>query len=185
MSALVHSTAEADAPTGALAHLADVAMPPPVAWTPQTIGWPVAGALLLVAALWAGWRWLRRYRANRYRRAALAELAVLRPLLEGADDARGAALLALAALLKRTTLAAWPREAVAPLSGTAWARFLAENAGPVPDAAKALARLIDDAEYRPPAVLGRWSTEEARAVADAARQWIARHRMAKDRHVHP
>lgn len=183
MNVLVQTPAPAAA-TGTLARLADVAVPPPVPWTPQTIGWPVAGALLGTLTLWAAWRGLRRYRANRYRRAALAELAALRPRLSGSPDDRARALLALAQVLKRTALAAWPRADVAPLAGASWAAFLAAHAGPAREAAALLAQLVDDAEYRAPDVLSQWSAHDAQAVAEAARHWIAGHRIAGQGHVH-
>ncbi|AGW91951.1 DUF4381 family protein [Cupriavidus sp. DF5525] len=74
---LTHSTAPGAADSAgpvSMAQLADVALPAPPSWAPQTIGWPVAGALLLAALAWAGWGTWRRYRANRYRREALAEV---------------------------------------------------------------------------------------------------------------
>lgn len=188
MSDLVHSVA-ADAAVPAadaaaqLAHLADVVASPPPTWWPQTVGWPVAGGVLLIVALWAGWRWLQRYRADRYRRAAQAELARLHPALAGDAVTRADALLTMAALLKRTALAAWPREAVASLSGAAWCSFLVVNAGRAGrargrdrEAAVRLGGLVRDAEYRGAPALAALSRAEAEALADACRQWIASHR---------
>ncbi|AQV93862.1 DUF4381 domain-containing protein [Cupriavidus necator] len=173
---LTHSTAPGVADStgvATLATLADVAVPPPPSWAPQTIGWPIAGALLLLALAWAGWRAWRRHRANRYRREALAELAGL-PL--GADPAhRVAALRQLAALLKRTALAAWPRAQVASLAGSGWADFLRAHAGRAQDTAPLLAALVQDAEYRDDAVLAQWPDSQVQAVAGACRCWIAEH----------
>lgn len=173
---LAHSTAPGTADStgvATLATLADVAVPPPPSWAPQTIGWPVAGGLLLAVLAWAGWRAWRRYRANRYRREALAELARL-PL--GADPAhRVAALRQMAVVLKRTALAAWPRTQVASLAGNDWAAFLQAHAGRAQDAAPLLAALVHDAEYRDDAVLAQWPQTQVQAVAGACRRWIAEH----------
>jgi hypothetical protein len=176
---LTHSTAAGVADSSGvttLATLADVAVPPPPSWAPQTIGWPSAGALLLVVLTWAGWRAWRRYRANRYRREALAEMAGLAGLSPGADPAhRVAALRHMAALLKRTALAAWPRARVASLAGSGWAEFLRAHAGRAQDAAPLLAALVQDAEYRDDAVLAQWPDPQVQAVAAACRRWIAEH----------
>ncbi|WP_455284056.1 DUF4381 domain-containing protein [Cupriavidus necator] len=174
---LTQSTAHG-ADVATLAQLADVVLPPPPSLAPQTIGWPVAGALLLAMLAWAGWRAWRRYRANRYRREALAELAQLRQQLgdAGTDLARrAAALRAFATLLKRTALAAWPRAQVASLAGTDWAAFLRAHAGNAHDAAPLLAALVQDAEYRGDAVLAQWPDTQVQAVASACRRWIAGH----------
>ncbi|MCO4892298.1 DUF4381 domain-containing protein [Cupriavidus sp. WGtm5] len=165
---LTHSAAPAT-----LATLADLAVPPPPSWMPQTIGWPIAGGVLLLTLAWAGWRAWRRYRANRYRREALAELAALP---QDPDPAhRAAALRAMAALLKRTALAAWPRAQVASLAGGGWAEFLRAHAGRAEDVAPQLAALVQDAEYRGDAALAQWPDAEVRAVAAACRRWIAEH----------
>jgi len=62
-------------PADPLAGLIDIPLPPPVSLLPQT--WPSRIAIVLaVAGLIAGvWWFVRWWRANRYRRAALAELA--------------------------------------------------------------------------------------------------------------
>lgn len=165
------------APSGLLKDLADVSMPAPPSWVPQTAGWAVLGVLLLVVALWAGWRAWRRYRANRYRREALAELSSLEAGVDAGNDQRTRALVGAAVLLKRTALAAWPREEVAALSGDDWGRFLDTHAGSASDAARALAPLVDDIEYRGPEALSAVSASDARAFLGACRQWIAGHRV--------
>ena len=94
-----------DAPTsliGLIDQLIEPPEPPPVAMTPRTWGWAVLAALLALALAWFGWRAWRRWRANAYRRAALAELAAA-----GDDPAK------IAEIIRRTAIAAWPRERVA------------------------------------------------------------------------
>lgn len=87
--------------------------PIPVSMMPQTWGWAALGLILLVAcAITAILLW-RRYRANAYRRDALRELEAVR------DDPA-----AIATILRRTALAAYPRHEVAGLVGDDWLRFL-------------------------------------------------------------
>ncbi len=154
--------------------LADIVLPMPPAWLPRTAGWLVLGICLLGAALWLGWRAWRHWRANRYRREALAELARLQAGLRSDGAPRVQALLALAELLKRTVLAAWPREAVAELSGAAWRDFLQAHAGKAGDAVAPLAILLEN-EYRGAVTLTQWPAQQADATATACRRWITGH----------
>jgi hypothetical protein len=159
----------------ALEKLADIAMPAPVAWVPQTWGWVALAVVAVAVSAWAYVRWRRRRRANRYRLEALAELARLEASLDDRAG-RAEALVTIPVLLKRTALAAWPRPEVAALSGAAWVEFLRRHAGgaTLPEVA---ARLLADREYRGPEDLVAMSTEDARACARAARAWIERHRV--------
>jgi hypothetical protein len=156
----------------ALGHLADVVVPPPVAWTPQTAGWWVLAALLLIALLWILVASVRRWHANRYRRAALVELRALDARLRKAPDSTVSVVGALPELLKRTALAAWPREQVASLSGAAWVDFLSAHAGRARADVDRLRPLLDDAEYRPQA-----STTPPHELIAASRRWIEAHRV--------
>jgi cbb3-type cytochrome oxidase subunit 3 len=167
--------AQLDAATRAtLQQLADISVPPAVSFVPQTWGWVALAILLLVAIIAIAYVRHRRREANRYRREALAELDRLEFAMR--DDAgREQAVLALPPLLKRVALAAWPREAVAPMTGARWVEFLQGHAGsrPFPDAA---GRLFEDIEYR---VGGSpVGAEEAELFARAARQWIEGHRVS-------
>lgn len=151
----------------ALKSLADIALPPPVSYMPQTWGWAALAIVLLLAAAALLWIWLRRWQANRYRREALAELDAL--VGQGAGES-GDFQQKLAEILKRTALAAWPRETVANLSGAGWAQFLAGH-GPPKDRTDPLAKLVDDREY---AVRPMRPDEQATLVA-AVRLWIEKH----------
>lgn len=106
-----------------IADLKEIALPPPVPYTPQTVGWWVLLAIVLLVVLWVVARRLRRWWRNRYRRAAQKELAAIEQAL--ADPSRRQqALAAVPALVKRTVLAWAPRDTVAPLSGEAWLGYL-------------------------------------------------------------
>lgn len=98
--------------------LVDPVEPPPVSMMPQTWGWAVIAILILVAFVLAGLRSVRRYRANAYRRAALHALQT------GRNDPQ-----AIAAILRRAALAAYPRRDVAGLAGKDWLRFLDSRIG--------------------------------------------------------
>lgn len=77
---------------------------------------------MLACLLQCGGAAVRRYRADRYRREALAELAALRTL-EAAERFRR-----LTDLLRRTAIAAYGRPTVAALEGETWWRFLERTA---------------------------------------------------------
>ncbi len=154
-----------------LAQLHEIVAPGPVPAWPPAPGWYAVAAIVVLVAAWLGLRAWRRYRANRYRRVALHELARLEAGAEG-DTRR--ALVALAALLKRVALASHPRARVASLSGAAWADFLDETGrgGPLePEARARLGALLHGgAGVAPPD-----SAELARTFR-AAERWIRRHR---------
>ena len=92
-------------------------VPPPV---PEAISlWPQTPlaksllAILLLLAITLFWRACRHYRKNAYRRAALKTLRTV-------NDDPGE----IAELLRRTALAAYPRQRVAGLTGADWLAFL-------------------------------------------------------------
>jgi hypothetical protein len=155
----------------ALQKLADISVPQPVSWMPQTWGWAVLAVAVMALLGWAIARALRRYAANRYRREGVRELDRIQARLAD-DSARGEALAALPELLKRVALAAWPRTDVASLSGKSWIAFLRTHAGKAdfPDAA---ADWLDDLEYRSKRPV--MDAEEARNITGAVRNWIEDH----------
>ena len=160
-----------DLPTReALEKLADIAMPAPMPYLPQTWGWAALAMIVMAIIGWLAWRAIRRHRANRYRREALAELNALERQL-GENSRRPEALAGMAALLKRVALAAWPRPEVAALSGPAWAEFVRSHSGGA-DVGPAL-RLLDDLEYR--GGLSNLSLPESRQTAAAVHAWIEGH----------
>jgi hypothetical protein len=106
-----------------LGNLFDIVEPPAVPWWAPAPGWFVGGGVALVLIIWTAWRAWKRWRAGAYRRAARAEWLQLKT--RAADHAqREAALRQLPELIKRTALAAFPREDVASLSGMEWLQFL-------------------------------------------------------------
>lgn len=133
--------------------------PPPPPWTPQTISWYVLFGLLAVLLAWAVWRVVAHWRRNRYRREALRELEHI-------------STSAIPALLKRTALAAWPRDQVASLSGESWIRFLEAHEGEGAFT-HSPGRLFLDLEYR----TAHHSFSDQLALRQIASDWIRRHRV--------
>jgi hypothetical protein len=152
-----------------LSNLRDLALPQPVAWWPVQPGWWIIFAGLLGMAAFGGFKGLRAYRADAYRRMALVELKELR------RRPPGALAPVLAALIKRTALAAFPRDQVAALTGDEWLKFLDRTSRRnvfSGDTGSALLRASID----PKRVL---SEDEAKQAFAAAGYWIRRHRCGR------
>ena len=144
-----------------IAQLVPPPEPPTVSMWPAT---PVAkglGVLILLLLLLFIWRQIQIYRANAYRRAALAELQQA----EG-DGAK------IAEILRRTALAAYPRKKVAALTGDDWLQFLNQH---YPDNAfdGEVGRALLESPYR------KSATADTRALYEAARDWIRQHKTEK------
>jgi hypothetical protein len=155
----------ADDPTS-LDRLHDIVSPPPAPWWPPAPGWYVVlavGGLLLV---WATVKLVLAWRRDRYRRLALAELAAIRD-----GDAPGF-LPRLSELLKRTALAAYPREEVAALTGDGWLAFL-DRTGATTAFAGGPGRALADGPYAPARSLDDRQRDDLFA---AARAWVRHHR---------
>jgi hypothetical protein len=148
-----------------MSNLQEISLPDPVPWTPQTLGWYGLATVAAIALGWIAYRLYKRWRADAYRRAALAELGEL----ERRDTLQG-----LPALLKRVALAAYPRTEVARLSGEAWLGFLDGTIGS-DGFTRGPGRLLPDLAYAP-AAASRITDPDARALVSLARQWIRGHR---------
>ncbi len=145
--------------------LAEPAMPDPIPMTPQTAGWAVLAVLVALLLVWFIVRAVQRWRANAYRRAALAALG------EAGDDAA-----AVSAVLRRTALAAYGRARVASLAGGDWLGFLDRTGGDGafadgPGAALASAPYRADAAPVPGlgALAAHWVRRHPRTVSGPAR----------------
>jgi len=147
-----------------LDRLNDIVVPPAVSWWPPAPGWYFLAVVLLIAFLLACASMIRRYRANRYRREALAELVRLKPGPESLKD--------LADLLKRTAMTASGRDTVAALSGDQWVEWLnGQCAHPVfQDVSRELlARSLYTSN-------STGSEQDVAALYQAVRQWVSVHR---------
>ena len=167
---MITSLTPADTPS-ALKPLQELPLPEPVSWAPQTIGWAAVAVLLFVAVVWAGWVGWRRYKRERYRRVALVELADIEVALNDAQR-RTAALAAIPSLIKRTSLAAAPRERVAALSGDEWLAFLKRTRGRFDERSGALLTLVS---YAPAEQIASITPLEIETLLSVTRDWIQRH----------
>lgn len=138
-----------------LDNLRDIAEPVPVSWWPLAPGWWVVIAVTAVTLLAFGYRAWQRWKANAYRRAALAELQ------SAASDAD------VAEILKRTALSAFPRTNVTSLTGAEWCRWLSDTGGTdVPDIAS----------QRLTAGVFRDGSSRTRELIEFAKRWINDHK---------
>ncbi|OLQ69933.1 hypothetical protein BIT28_10300 [Photobacterium proteolyticum] len=69
-----------------LRHLSDVAIPEPVSWWPQTVGWKVLLAVAILFAVYLLYRQCRQWWLNRYRREALDSLRLVAMSSSQADQ---------------------------------------------------------------------------------------------------
>jgi hypothetical protein len=106
-----------------LDRLHDIVIPSAAPWWPPAPAWYWVLGFFSVVAVVALLLAFHRRQRSRYRREALTELLRLESALEDRAT-RSAALRALAELLKRAAVTAFPREQVAGLSGPAWFEFL-------------------------------------------------------------
>jgi hypothetical protein len=155
-----------DADPGSLNRLHDIVAPPPVPWWPPAPGWYVVGAVGLVLLGVAARAAVASWRRNRYRREAVAELE---RLPRGPD-----ALPAMAELVKRAALAAYPRERVASLTGAPWLEFL-DATGGQGRFTNGPGRFLEDATFRREPTKALTDDEFTDLIA-AVRHWILRHR---------
>jgi hypothetical protein len=149
-----------------LANLRDIAMPPlPSFWPPAAGVTILAACALAFLALYIA-HLARRARMNAYRRAAVAEIN----RICGSPSADAEAVAAISAVLKRAALVAYPRAAVASLTGARWTSFL-EESNPRPgggELKQLLGRVSDGALRLRPGDLSR--------LAEQAKIWTRKHR---------
>ena len=154
-----------------LARLEDIVEPPAVSWVPQT-PLSIASCVLLSVSIIFLAAWIfRRYRANRYRREALAELdEIERKLAKG--DLEAAASIAV--VLRRAAIHIEGRERVASMDGPAWLRLLDEHV-PNPLFTTGTGPLLLEIPYAPTDRIASNESVRAELVA-RARRWVRSHR---------
>lgn len=154
----------------ALGDFVEVVSPQAVSWLPQTAGWWWLAAALLVAGLYFGWKRLRHWYRNRYRREAMARMTQLQTAQHG-NGLTGE----INKLLKLAAMAAYSREEVASLSGDDWVKFLNKCCGPEVFSAEQ-GRLLAEGVYRaePPAAA------DGQLLIEASLRWLQNHRTYGD-----
>jgi hypothetical protein len=179
--------------------LKELGLPAPVSYAPQTWGWWVLLALLLVTVLLVSARKVWQWRRDRYRREALVRLAELQ---RRSDDLN--ALRELPELLKRVAISIPPvgasllamrpshstlmstdrtlsrasslPQGIGALSGEEWQAFLVRHsAQPLPaDFSQQLAQLA----YAPDATLRALPSDQRQHLFDTCKHWVEHHHVA-------
>ena len=156
-----------------LDNLRDIVQPASIPW------WPPASGVWLLLALVAVWLaaglglWWVHWRRQAYRRAGLRELRGIAARL-GHMPERAAALVDLAALLKRVALMAYTREQVAALSGNAWLTFLDRTGGTTRFTGGPGAVLAEVSSR--PGLGAALDVAQVEALVATAQDWIRQHR---------
>jgi len=154
----------------ALRGLVEIVPPDSVSWIPQTKGWLV---VLLIASgllIRLGFRRLKAWFDDRYRREAEKRVIALEK-----SSTPETFLSELNSLLKLTAISAFSREEVAALSGASWPAFLNAQCSAEPFGSEHRHWLANGL-YRGDIP----SNAEKDELARAAKQWIRQHRRPAD-----
>ena len=154
----------------ALGDFVEVVPPPDISWWPQTAGWWWLVTLLAGFALYRGWKLLRRWYRNRYRREAARRLQGL--ARSGSSDNLAGEINRL---LKLTALVAYSREQVARLSGEEWVDFLNSHC-PTPPFSPDQRHLLALASYTCQEV----EPESGKQLLAASLAWVQQHENPRD-----
>ncbi|MGI9285257.1 MAG: DUF4381 domain-containing protein [Pseudomonadales bacterium] len=157
----------------------EIALPEPVSWFPQTIGWKILALLALLFAAYKSYHAAKRWWRNRYRRSALLKLKVLE---EEADGDYSKVAAELPSLLKAAALHAYPRAQVAALSGESWLEFLdAHYSGPSFRSGTGQHLLTIAYQSR-----AQWHLEpaDARTLITMCRRWLRQHKASTPQTSH-
>ena len=157
-----------------LSNLSDIVEPASITWWPPAPGLVLLGILILLWTSFIVLLWWRHRQHNAYRRAALQELVAIEERLHY-PQTRTEGIRQLSVLLKRVALAAYPRTAVASLTGDRWSAFLDRQIGDDTFSighSKVLAMAMVDPN--PGAYL---TTSDCQRLIQAVRCWINGHRM--------
>lgn len=155
-----------------LDRLHDIILPAPVPWWPPAPGWYWVLGLVVVIVLTALIKGLIHWQHNRYRREALAELALQAAALENPEH-RPRALLGLAELLKRTAVTAFQREYVATLTGPKWFEFL-DHTAKGSNFRNAPGAMLENAIYDP-RTADTLDPHKLHSLVEVIRRWIKHH----------
>jgi len=159
-----------------LDQLRDIHLPEPISWWPPAPGWwflALCGAVLLG---WLATLLYRRYRANHYRRQALAKLHQLESQLESRREPQTESqqpLQALFALLRQTANSAYPSRQPGNLSIQQFVGFMQSScAKPLFESSDLDLELLLYAKTEGDSVADR---ERLAYFFKDAKRWIAQH----------
>lgn len=155
-----------------LQNLNDIVLPAAADWWPLAPGCYLLSGILLIAIACFGYRSIKQWLDNRYRRAALKELSLLTADIQN-QLTRDFSLRQIPALLKRTALSAYPRSQVASLSGTDWHVFLNSTLRN-PLFTESVTLTLDKISYTC-GDLTEIDSQAVTALLHASRQWLKHH----------
>ena len=148
-----------------LKDFSQIVLPHDISWIPQTLGWKCLAALLVAFIAYYSSRKLRKHYQNRYRREGIARLKAVR---EFGDSQT--LISELNQVLKLVAMVAYPRVAVASLSGPAWTGFLNQQCGvAVFNAQQEI--FLAGGSYQQIAL----DRESARGLVQASQAWVNNH----------
>ena len=155
--------------SGPLARLQDIHLPEPIGWWPSAPGWWLLTVLVVVALTFTIICIVRKHRNNLYRRQALAELEYLYRSNKSHPAIFSHQLLAL---IRRTTIAAYPAAQLAPLPTRELLEAISDDENGTGFSCE-LRQQIDMLAYRKaPEYPASFSDD----IYQATRQWLKRHR---------
>jgi hypothetical protein len=141
------------------------AAPPPPLWPPAPGWWVVAAVLLAVLTVLSVWAY-RRYRVYRHKCQVMHEIEHISNRYSSKNSASFLAEISM--LLRRVALRRYDRTQVAPLTGSAWLRFL-DDTGGGGQFVNGVGRILEDGPYQP--CTGEVPAAELLALA---RQWVSK-----------
>ena len=158
--------------------LREISLPEPPTYFPQTIGWAILAAIILIFLVVWTIQFYRHWQKNRYRRAALKRH---QKLAEAAKkpQTKANALKELPLLLKQTALAIYPREQVAQLSGEKWLDFL-DSTYQGTLFTHDQGQLLTQLAYQPAESVNQLSPETVIDLINLTHNWIAKHQEKGD-----
>ena len=111
---------------GQIQELGPILEPDPISFSFDTPGWYILGTLLLLIIFLLSLRWVKQYRNNAYRRAAIIEINQINSSNSSLES--GSQLSQLLVILKMTAIKSYGRKIVATLDGKTWLMFLESKA---------------------------------------------------------
>ena len=144
--------------------------PDPIGFAFGAPGWYMLGALALLLLIIYTTHAIRKYRKDKYRRAALKTLQSL----NNAGLTTDQYVFRILEVLKRVSLTSFGRSYLAPLNGLKWVHFLDQRNGK-PVFSKKSMEIVTIGLYQGKKV--RLGKEESQRFYDESIKWIKEHRV--------
>lgn len=171
-----------------LSTLIEPVSPVTISMVPETIGWQIIALILCIYLLFIAVKIVKRFRRNRYRRAALNELRQLHVNLQfesinrsNSNDLQqlNGVLHKLNQILKHTAMVAYPNHLIAGLYGEDWLKFLSTTCDRVSFLSSHFrvwqAQLFKGNE-REENNASCWTADDVSQVIEYAQVWVSHHK---------